>query len=395
MALVGFLIKNKIKSSPYMFSKCIHILTLSFVACIVLSCNQTNADRLQSKPPEFPVLVLAPSDVTLGTQYVCEVKAVQFVAVHARVQGYLEEIFVDEGSHVKKGQPMFRISDNEYREMVTKAEANVQRMIAEAKTKKLQVERIRLMVDKKVISSTELEVATAQLEAAESGVNEANSILQNAKINLGYTFIRAPFDGVVDLIPFKRGSLINSGTQLTSMSNAGDVFAYFKLSEAEYIKLAGGELKNNRFSKQRRKVELLLADGTRYNHPGVIETMEGGFDPATGSIAVRARFSNPQQLLKHGSSGKIIMNKTMPDALLIPQASAFSIQDKNYVFVVDDQNIAHARNFTTVARTDKHFVTTGLRDGERIVLEGALQLKDGMKVTPKVVRADSAGITSL
>lgn len=369
-----------------------------FIVCfwiIAVSCNQSSADRMKARPPEIPVMKLKTKPVTLSRNYICEIKAVQYVEIRARVQGYLEDIYVDEGDQVKKGQPLFRISSNEYKEHVTRSEANLQQRIAEAKMKKLNVERIKLMVDKNVISKSELEVASAQLEAAESGVREAQSVLDNAKINLNYTYIRAPFNGLVDLIPFKIGSLINSGTLLTSVSKIDEVFAYFKVSEAEYIRLSGGELRNNRFSKEQRKIALLLADGSKYKHPGYIETMEGEFDRETGSIAIRARFQNPEKLLKHGSSGKILMRKKLDSAMLVPQESAFSIQDKNYVYVVDKKNIVRATNFTTVEQTEKDFVIEGLKEGDRIVLEGVTQLRDGMEVVPKNVSSDTSRISKL
>lgn len=361
---------------------------------IVSSCTKSNADQ-KMKLPEVEVTKLTHRKVTLSREYICEISAVHYVEIRARVLGYLEDIYIDEGHPVKKGQPLFRISSNDYKESVTKAEANLQRMISESKTKKLNVERIKLMVDKKVISATELEVARAQLEAAQFGVREAVSVLENAKINLSYTFIRAPFDGIVNLIPFKRGSLINSGTILTSVSNIDEVFAYFKVSEAEYLKLAHAELKNDRFSKEQQKVSMILADGSLYNLPGHIETMEGDFDRQTGSISIRARFPNPAKLLKNGSSGKILMNMVLASAILIPQESIFSIQDKNYVFVVDRQNITHAKNFTTLGRTGEYFITDGLNVGDRIAVDHIMQLKDGIRIKPKALRPDSSRLSKL
>lgn len=308
-------------------------LTVGFVfivsAGFFIGCSSSPQTQEQKDIPELEVMALPARDISIPRGYISEINAVQYVEIHARVQGYLEEIFVDEGQMVKKGQPLFRISSNEYKEMVSKARANLQRAIAEAKTKDLEVARIKLMVDKKIISETELEVALAKKEAAESGIEEAKSVLQNAQINLNYTFIRAPFDGVLDRIPFKIGSLINSGTLLTSVSNIDEVFAYFKVSETEYLRFFNKALGGTDLKKGRYKVSLILADGSEYSHVGHIETMEGDFDPQTGSIAFRARFPNPEKILKHGSSGKILMHRTVEDAVLVPQQSTFAIQDKN------------------------------------------------------------------
>lgn len=358
-----------------------------------LSCHQQPSEQ-SNDPVSLEVLTLIAQNVSLPQEYISEISAVQFVEIRARVQGYLEEIYIDEGQSVKKGQPLFRLSSNEYSETVTKAEANMRRAIAEAKTKTLETDRIKVMVEKKVISPTELEVATAQREAAEFGVLEAKSILENAKINLGYTFIRAPFDGIVDRIPFKKGSLINTGSLLTSISDVDEVYAYFKVSETEYLQfLASGHSPTDR-KQIHQPVKLELADGSIYDTKGFVETMEGDFDRSTGSIAFRARFKNPKKILKHGSSGKVLMTKELNNALLVPQQCAFTIQDKYFVYVLDEENKARAKNFNTVERYKEYFIANGLNKGDRIVIEGIQQLRDGTKVTPLTHPVDSMKFVS-
>jgi membrane fusion protein (multidrug efflux system) len=360
---------------------------------VLIGCDAPES-RGTSATPELPVMTLTRHNIAIPKGYISEINAVQYVEVHARVQGYLEEIFVDEGETVRKGQPLFRISSNEYKEMVSRAQANLKRAIAEAKTKQLEVDRITLMVNKNIISKTELDVAKAKMEAAESGIEEAKSVLQNAQINLNYTFIRAPFNGVLDRIPFKIGSLINSGTLLTSVSNIDEVFAYFRVSETEYLRLLDSH-GSGTLAERNTKVSLVLADGSRYPHAGHIETMEGDFDKQTGSIAFRARFPNPKKILKHGSSGKVMLLRTLEDAILVPQESTFAIQDKNYVFVMDDQNIARIRSFQAVDRYDKYFVARDLRQGDVIILEGIQKLKDGVPIKPIPIAADSLRLSTL
>lgn len=364
-----------------------------FIFCLS-ACNRETNNKKQGDAISLEVMSLAARDVSVPQEYICEINAVQFVEIRARVQGYLEEIYIDEGKSVKKGQPLFRLSSNEYKEMVTKAEANLRRAIAEAKTKTLETTRIKLMVDKNVISPTELDVAEAQKDAAESGILEAQSTLENAKTNLGYTFIRAPFDGIIDRIPFKKGSLINTGSLLTSISNIDEVYAYFRVSETEYLQyIANDPSKTNR-DKYRQPVTLELADGSHYPNEGFVETMEGDFDRSTGSIAFRARFKNPDKILKHGSSGKIFMTKVLHNALLVPQKSAFTIQDKYFVYVLDSANKARPKNFSTVERYQDYFITNGLAQGDRVVVEGIQQLRDGTKITPKLKPMDSITLIS-
>jgi len=352
------------------------------IIIVVLNGCESSKLKKEKKLPELSVMPLRTHNIAIPHGYISEISAVQYVEIHARVQGYLENIYVDEGKEVSKGDPLFRLSSSDYKEMVTKAQANLQRAVAEAKTKQLEVDRIKLMVDKNVISRTELEVAMAHRDAAQSGIREAESVLQNAKIHLNYTDIRAPFDGIVDRIPFKIGSLINPGTLLTSVSKIDEVFAYFRVSEKEYL-----HFKRNGFSGKREnkssRVSLILADGAAYNHMGYIETMEGDFDRETGSIAFRARFPNPEKILKHGSSGKVVMSRELKDAVLVPQESTFTIQDKNYVFVLDKKNVARTKSFQPVEQYENYFVTTGLSRGDVIVLEGIQQIRDGVPITPK------------
>lgn len=358
------------------------LLPLLIITLVVLNGCENSRLKKKNKLPELAVMPLRTHDIAIPHGYISEINAVQHVEIHARVHGYLEDIYVDEGKEVSKGDPMFRLSSNDYKEMVTKAEANLQRAVAEAKTKQLEVDRIKLMVDKNIISKMELDVAMAKRDAAQSGIEEARSVLQNAKINLNYTYIHAPFDGIVDRIPFKIGSLINPGTLLTSVSNIDEVFAYFWVSEKEYLhfkrKGFSGKLEN-----KSSRVSLILADGVAYNQQGHIETMEGDFDRQTGSIAFRARFPNPEKILKHGSSGKVVMSRELKDAVLVPQESTFTIQDKNYVFVLDKENVARTKSFRTVDRYKNYFVATGLSSGDVIVLEGIQQIRDGIPIKPK------------
>lgn len=364
------------------------------VAVVSASCNRPKNKSAAPPNVHLSVMTMASQDVSVPQEYICEINAVQFVEIRARVQGYLEEILIDEGQWVKKGQPLFRLSSNEYRETVTRAEANLRRAIAQAKTKTLEADRIGLMVKKNVISATELEVATAQKEAAESGVSEANSVLENARINLGYTFIRAPFDGIIDRIPFKKGSLINTGSLLTSISNIDEVYAYFRVSEAEYLQYLKNDPRGSNVKTIHQLVSLVLADGSSYPEPGYVETVEGDFDKSTGTIAFRARFKNPNKLIKHGSTGKILVARSWNNALLIPQQSAFTVQDKYFVFVLDQESKARSKNITTLERYKDCFITNGLSPGDRVVIEGIQQLRDGMLVVPKKEPLDSPRFTS-
>ncbi|MCE7043523.1 efflux RND transporter periplasmic adaptor subunit [Dyadobacter sp. CY312] len=336
----------------------------------------------------IPVTEIKPQHTKLHREYVGDIHAVKNVEIYARVKGYLEEVYVDEGKEVKKGQVLFRINNAEYESHLAKAKATLQSAIADAKGAELELKRVRLLVEKNVVAKTEIEVAEAKLAAVNAKIEEARSEKANAALHLSQTQIRAPFDGIIDRIPYKTGSLINEGTLLTTLSDTKNVFAYFNVSENEYLEYvkARGKADN-----KEAVVELELADGSYFKHKGKIETMEGAFDEGTGSIAFRARFSNPEKLLKHGSTGTIRLTNSVDNAILIPQKAAFEIQDKNFVYVVQKDNKIKTRSFTPQSRLgDYYVIKSGLEPGETIVYEGLQGLKEGATINPKTISLDSA-----
>ena len=336
----------------------------------------------------IPVMELKTQETTLHREYVGDIRAVKNVEIYARVKGYLEQVYVDEGKEVKQGQTLFRINSEEYEANLAKAKANLQSAIADAKGAELELKRVRLLVDKNVISKTEVDVAQAKLAAANAKIDEAKSEKSNAAIHLARTQIKAPFDGTIDRIPYKTGSLIGEGTLLTTLSDTKKVYAYFNVSENEYLEYVRSRGKS---SQNNAVVELELADGSYFKHKGVIQTMEGAFDEGTGSIAFRARFANPEKLLKHGSTGTVRLTNTVNSAILIPQKAAFEIQDKSFVYILDKDNKVKTRSFVPASRvSDYYVVKSGLDAGEKIVYEGLQGLKDGAIIAPKMVEMDNS-----
>ncbi|MEZ4905972.1 MAG: efflux RND transporter periplasmic adaptor subunit [Spirosomataceae bacterium] len=289
---------------------------------------------------------------------------------------------MDEGKFVKKGQVLFRISSQEYRGELLKATAALKSAIAEAKTAELELQNVKKLVDKNVVSKTELEIATAKMDAMKARVEQAQSVEQAASLNLSYAEIKAPFDGVINRIPNRIGSLIDEGTLLTTISDNHEVFAYFNVSEKEYLDFATNRLED----EAKNEVALILANNREHSQKGHVETIEGEFDNATGSIAFRARFANPDRILKHGASGKIRILKTVNNALVIPQKSTVEIQDRIYVYVLDKQNKVQMRPFVPKLRMPHlYLVESGLSQNDRIIYEGIQDIKVGMTVQPKMI----------
>ena len=347
----------------------------------------TEADIL-----ELPVTRLTARDTVLTREYVADVQAVRNVELRARVRGFLDKIYVDEGKPVKKGQPLFQINDAEYRTRLARARATLSNATAQARVANLELDRVKMLTEKNVISKTELDVAKAKLTAAQSTIQEARSAASNAELMLSYTTIRAPFDGMVNRELLKVGSLIDDSTLLTTVSDTRAVFAYFNVSEAEYLEFAKTRQQNP--ARSTNKVHLVLADGTTYPQPGTVETVEGQFQSSTGSIAFRARFDNPKQLLRHGATGKVRLTNTVPDAVLVPQKAVFEMQDQNYVYVVDNKGTVHQKNFVPKSRLSAFYVVqSGLEPGEQVVCEGTQDLRDGNRIKPRPVTLKSLAVT--
>jgi multidrug efflux system membrane fusion protein len=359
-------------------------------SALLAGCGQGKAEAETAAPPAvaLPVMRLAAHDTVLTREYVADVQAVRNVEVRARVKGFLEKIYVDEGQLVKKGQLLFSISNAEYRTRLARLHATLTNATAQARVASLALSQVRMLTEQKIIAQPELEVARAKLRAAEATVAEARSAETNAALMLSYTLVRAPFDGVVNREPMKVGSLVDDGTLLTTVSDARQVFAYFNVSEAEY--LAFIKTRDQDSARATNRVRLVLADGSLYAPPGRIETVESQFQAGTGAIAFRARFANPKGLLKHGATGKVRLANTVADALLVPQKAVFEQQDKNYVYVVDGQGTVRQRNFVPQSRLDAFYVVkTGLKAGDNIVCEGIQDLRDGERITSRRVSLNS------
>lgn len=363
------------------------LLLLPLTAATLAGCGADSAAETATAaeaPLELPVVQLSARDTVLSREYVADVQATRNVELRARVRGFLEKIYVDEGQKVRQGQALFHLNDAEYKTRLARTQATLNNALAQARVASLELDRVRMLTQKNIISKTELDVAQAKLTAARSTVEEARSAASNAALMLSYTTIRAPFDGVVNRELLKVGSLIDDGTLLTTVSDTRAVFAYFNVSEAEYLEY----MKTRRQDSARRtnQVRLVLADGTLYAPTGQIETVESQFQAGTGAIAFRARFANPERLLKHGATGKVRLANTVTDALLVPQKAVFEQQDKNYVYVVDAQGQVRQRNFVPQSRLDAFYVVdSGLKAGERIVCEGVQDLRDGSRITPRPV----------
>ncbi|NML19545.1 efflux RND transporter periplasmic adaptor subunit [Pseudoflavitalea sp. G-6-1-2] len=338
--------------------------------CLLALLSQSSCKSEKEQKEEaskFAVTSPIRVDTSFTKEYVSQIRSVRNIEIRAQEKGFLQNIYVDEGQFVKAGQVLFRIMPKIYEAELLKAEA-------EAKAAEVELQNTKALVDKNIVSKNEQAVAQAKLDQA-----KAETAL--AKLHLSFTEIRAPFDGVIDRIPKKLGSLIDEGELLTSLSDNSEMFAYFNVSEPEYL-----EYQTNVKGRANTKVNLLLANNSILPYKGFVELIEGEFDNETGNIAFRARFPNPDRLLKNGQTGKVMMSLPMKNALVIPQKATYEIQDKKYVFVVDKDNVVKSRDITVAGEMpDLYVVSGGIAESDRILLEGIQKVKDADKIACQFV----------
>lgn len=323
------------------------------------------------------------------TEYPASVKGTVDLEIRPQISGLLENIYINEGAQVRKGQALFKINDLPFREAVNTAQANLQAAKAAALNSQIEVEKLTPLVSAKVVSDFQLRSARAAYQIAVANLEQAKAGLASAKINLGYTVIKSPVDGFVGRLPKKQGSVVgpNDPVPLTQLSDTHDVHVYFSLAESDFISFNAkhpGKTVSERIKKL-PPVSLMLSDGSVYAEKGRIDMVDGQFDNQTGAITLRAKFPNYNGLLKSGNTGKIRLSMQHENVILIPQSATVEVQDKVFVYTVDAQNKVGRKpiGIMTTSGAD-YLVNNGLKSGDRIVLEGIDKLKDGDVIAPTI-----------
>ncbi|THU31963.1 efflux RND transporter periplasmic adaptor subunit [Niastella caeni] len=371
----------------------VKLLTAISVATVLYSCGNTSAPPgMAQQAMQLPVVPVTTTSATTFREYPASLEGKVNVEIKPQVEGYLEKIYVDEGAWVKAGQPLFRIDARLYNEALNTAKSSL--LAAKANVAKAQVDVDRLvpLVENKVISEVQLKTARAVYDAAVAAEEQAKAAISNAQINIGYTLVKAPANGYIGRIPFKTGSSVTKNDALTLLSDIHEMYAYFSLSEPDFIafknQFAGNSIEEK--VKQVPPVELALADNSIYTVKGKISTIEGQFDKTTGAIGFRATFPNPGGILRTGNTGKIRIPQQYNDALIVPMEATFDVQDKVFVFVLGDSNKVASRPITVVGKTTNYyFVKDGVKAGDKIVFSGVGNLQDGMAIVPQPISADS------
>lgn len=340
--------------------------------CVLLGNISCESHKEETKE-ETKFLVTSPlrMDTSIIKEYVCQIHSINHIEVRALERGYLQNIYVDEGQRVKKGQLMFQVMPMLY-------QAELQKAQAEANFVEIEYLNTKSLADSNVVSNNELALAKAKFD-------KANAEVALAQVHLDFTRIKAPFDGIMDRFHVRLGSLVDEGELLTSLSDNSKMWVYFNVPEAEYLEYETVIKKDSL-----AQVNLLMANGKLFKHHGIIETIEADFNNETGNIAFRATFPNPKGLLRHGETGTVQLNTPIKNALLIPQKSTFEILDKKYVFVIDKDNIVRSRLITIDAELPHIYaVNGGLEETDKILLEGLRLVREGDKIHSEFVKPSS------
>lgn len=369
----------------------IAILLLLFVC----SCSSGSGQQNQASA-ETPAQVITIDTTTTLTykDYPGMLEGKVNVEIRPQVDGYLENVFVDEGAYVEKGQALFRISQLSYIEQLNQAQANLNAAEAALLNAQLEVEKITPLVQNKVVSEIQLKTVQAAQQVAKAHVAQAKAAVASAQINLDFTTIKAPVSGYIGRLPKKTGSLVgrNDPQPLTLLSDVHEVYAYFAMGETDFIrfKAAYPGLSLQDKISQLPPVSLVLADNNLYSQQGKIDMIDGQFDKNTGAITLRASFVNPQGLLRSGNTGKVRLGQIHRSALVVPQEATLEIQDKVFVYAVRDSNKVYKQPLTVIGKSGTNYlVGEGLKPGDRIVFSNLDHLQEGGKIIPKTVTADN------
>ena len=352
-----------LKKAKFIMKRVLMLVSL----CALLCYTSCKTDK-EEKEVETKFLVTNPvkMDTIITDEYVCQIHSIQHIELRAQERGYLEKIYVDEGQSVKKGQLLFQIMPKLY-------EAEMQKAKAEANFAEIEYQNTKRLADSNVVAPNELAMAKAKYD-------KAKAELALAEVHLGFTEIRAPFDGIIDRFHVRQGSLVDEGDLLTNLSDNSKMWVYYNVPEAEYL-----DYKESAKEGGKAKVGLLMANNKLFNQEGIVETIEADFDNETGNIPFRATFPNPNGLLRHGETGSIQMKIPFQNAMIIPQKATFEVLEKKYVYVLDKDNKIKSREIKIAAELPHIFIIeSGLSESDKILLEGIRLVKENEKIEYKL-----------
>lgn len=361
------------------------IAYLTLVLALATACGDKKSG-MPGSSNDFAVVTVKATDADLNTSYPATIKGQQDIEIRAKVSGHITRVLVDEGATVRKGQALFEIDRTQYAAAVKAAEAQINVVKSQIATQELTVANKKMLLDKAIISKYDYDMATNSLESLKAQLAAAKAQYLNAKDQLSFCTITSPSNGVVGEIPYRVGSLVSASTvePLTTVSNIAKMYVYFSMTEKQLLGLSRESGGVNEAITKMPAVRLMLADGSEYGNPGVISAISGVIDQATGSVQIRADFDNAGHILRSGGTGSVLIPTHASNVIIIPQKATYEIQDKKFVYTVGKDNKAKSTEITVLPQNDgkDYVVTSGLKAGDRIVVEGINKLKNEMEINP-------------
>ena len=370
----------------------IAIILMAFLLLLIFSCSTGSSKTAQGENNAIALPVQRIDTTTAATvkDYIGTIEGKVNVEIRPQVEGILEEIYVDEGAFVTEGQKLFKINAQPYQEVLNNALANENVEKAKLENAKLEVERLKPLVENDVISEVRLRTAKSDYDVAKASLDQASAAVASARINLEFTTIEAPVSGYIGRIPKRVGNLVSKSDPLTELSDISEVYVYFAMSESDFLyfrKKYGKQDSTTQGSTDTAQlipnVSLVMADGSVYAEQGVVDAINGQVNRTTGSISLRATFPNPNDVLRSGNTGTLKMEERQPGVLTVPQVATTALQDKVFVYTLSADNTVKRQAIEVTGKSGNNYIVkNGLAIGDRIVLSGVDKLTDGMAIKP-------------
>lgn len=358
----------------------------------VVGCSD-KASAPQASVPALDVVETVTKDVVGYQLFPATIQGKINNDVRAKIQGYVQEVYVHEGQVVNKGQALFRLEANTLAETASAAKSGIAVAQANVHASQVEVDKLIPLVEKGIIGSVQLETAKANLASAKSMLAQAQANYGTANANVNYAVVHAPISGIVGQLPFKKGSLVGPSdpVALTTISDISSVYAYFSMNEKEYFRFLNNTQGQTLTEKINNlpEVKLELADGSIYSERGKIETVSGQIDVVTGTVQFRVAFPNPNKLLSNGNSGTVLVPKEYNDALVVPEVASFEQQGKVNVFKVVNDTVISTMVEVTDRVNNMLIVNSGVKKGDVIVVSGIGSLRNKSAIQPRKANFDS------
>lgn len=359
---------------------------IAVVGAALVSCGSKQGGKPNFADNEFAVRTVETQGTELQTSYPATIKGIQDVQIRPKASGFITKVCVQEGQTVGVGQLLFVIDNEAYQAQVRQATAAVNTTKAQLSTAKLTYDNAKKLFDNNVIGQYELETANNTYQTALASVAQAEAALASAKEALSYCYVKSPAAGVVGSLPYKVGALVSASSvePLTTVSDINTMEVYFSVTEKDMLTMTKNAKGLSGAIAEYPAVKLQLADGSIYDQPGKVVKASGVIDPATGSVSLIARFSNPKHQLRSGGAGQVIIPVAASGVVIIPQEATSEVQNKKFVYIVGKDNKVRYSEIKVNPMDDgkTYIVTEGLKPGDRYVSKGITSLSDGMEIKP-------------